>query len=179
MYKYVAFYPQKWRAPTWSWASTNVKGHPSSIRHHISCPNLQEKVTIESTDIEALDSGQLKHGSLTLRGKLLHATFVIRGPPFKYERLTQFICGNSSITGEHRNQSSFQLILENPSTELHYREDLVCVGMFAYAFQLASGNKAQHSHTRASHRTVLTSKSRRNQAINKQKQDRAKERRKS
>jgi hypothetical protein len=38
--------------------------------------------------------------------------------------------GNSSITGQLCSETTFQLNLDNPATELHYREDLVCLGMF-------------------------------------------------
>jgi hypothetical protein len=128
---YEGFYPQRWRAPTWSWASTNVEMHPSSMRHHTSCPNLQNKVTIESTDFDEFSSSQLKHASLTLRGKLLYATFVIRGPPFNLQHTGEMICGSSSITGEIHSDLSFALILDNPATRLPYRENLVCIAMFA------------------------------------------------
>ncbi|KAF2500859.1 HET-domain-containing protein [Lophium mytilinum] len=126
-----AFYPQEWRAPTWSWASTNVRMHPGSIRHHISCPTFQQKVTIESINADAFDSGELKHASLRLRGKLLYATVVIRGPPFDLSYTHEFTCGNSSITRTYHGSPSFDFTLDSPVTQLHSREALVCLGMYA------------------------------------------------
>jgi Heterokaryon incompatibility protein (HET) len=126
-----AFYPQKWRAPTWSWASTNVEMHPSNMRHHLHCPSLQNKVTIAAIDSGAFSSGQLKHASLKLRGKLLYATFAMRGPPFRLDHVNEIICGTSSITQDLHREHSFKLILDNPNAQLHYRGDLICLGMFA------------------------------------------------
>lgn len=125
------FYPQQWRAPTWSWASTNVEAHPSSMRHHIDCSNLQIRATIGAIEVDAFTSGQLKHASLTLRGKPTAMTFIRRRVQSRLEYDTEVVCGSTSINTRSHDASSSQLILDNPDTEPDFRMDLVCLGMFA------------------------------------------------
>jgi heterokaryon incompatibility protein (HET) len=128
--KFVAFSLQEWRAPTWSWASTNVQTHQSNMRHHTSCSNFQYKASIEAVDIDTLGSGQLKHASLKLRGKLVHATFVIRDMLCNGHRNLDFICGSSKITGMLKSEVDIEFSLDNLAAEYNY-QDLVCLGMFS------------------------------------------------
>ncbi|KAH7401368.1 heterokaryon incompatibility protein-domain-containing protein [Pyrenochaeta sp. MPI-SDFR-AT-0127] len=62
-----------WLAPTWSWASNQT-----SFEHttHLGCGKSREMVTIEHLSMEALPSGQIKHASLVLRGKLVNADLI-------------------------------------------------------------------------------------------------------
>jgi hypothetical protein len=122
--------PQKWRAPTWSWASTNVEIHPSNMRLHHRCPNLQYRVTIEGISAQTVESGQLKHASLTLRGKLLLASFVQEKQAEIYSS-TEFICGSSAIAGRLFSDVSFRYIPDEPETHFGRHEGLVCLSMFS------------------------------------------------
>lgn len=124
-------YPRKWRAPTWSWASTNAIVHPSNIRHHTDCSEFQERVRVEAIHVDEWNSGELKHASLTLRGKLLYATCITGGC---LEDKIEFICGSSSITGSLFYENEFDIILDNPDSQLNFRGDLVCLGMLSCGY---------------------------------------------
>jgi hypothetical protein len=135
-----AFYPQKWRAPTWSWANTNVEMHPGHLRHHLDCPKLQHRVIVEGIDSDEFNSGQLKHAQLTLRGRLVRATLAIRGPPFVIGSGVEFICDSASITAELRSEVSFEFFLDDIAAEPHYREEMVCLAMWACDCKEMSGD---------------------------------------
>ncbi|KAI9162856.1 HET-domain-containing protein [Paramyrothecium foliicola] len=59
-------FPEKWRAPSWSWASNNMEIHPGHIRHHLLCSGFNYRATVEDVDVDAKGSGQLNRASLTL-----------------------------------------------------------------------------------------------------------------
>ncbi|KAF2669949.1 HET-domain-containing protein [Microthyrium microscopicum] len=71
---YTSLYPSHWRAPSWSWASTNVAMHPSNMRHHERCANLRRNATVEAIDVVANGSGQLERAVLRIRGKLINGS---------------------------------------------------------------------------------------------------------
>jgi hypothetical protein len=66
-------YSCEWRAPTWSWASTNCQVAPSTM-FIPEVGSRRSKVTIEKLDVDAIGQNSLKHAPLILRGKLLHTT---------------------------------------------------------------------------------------------------------
>ncbi|RFU78464.1 het-domain-containing [Trichoderma arundinaceum] len=128
------FYPQNWRAPSWSWAGTNVTAHPGNVRHHVGprCSELQPKVSVEEIVVDAHDSGQLKHASLTLRGEPLHAIFIQgkkgEDSPTSSSKL---ICGRSAITAKHDyNRTPFELIFDNPDQVIQPQEELVFLSIY-------------------------------------------------
>lgn len=124
------FSPQNWRAPTWSWAAKNLNMHPGNMRYHVGCPELQTHVAIEAVDIDAFGSGQLQRASLTLRGKLLDAAFIIQGQSGRRND-TEFICGGLSRKGNSLVSDGFELTLDDCNHVLPFREELVCLAMFS------------------------------------------------
>ncbi|KAL7792024.1 hypothetical protein V8C37DRAFT_410194 [Trichoderma ceciliae] len=141
------FYPQNWRAPSWSWASTNVRAHPSSVSIHIgrNCLELQAKVSIEEIAVDAHGSGQLKHASLTLRGRPLNVTYAngegFSGSP---DRLT---CGLSVLSGEHkRDLPSFIVVLDNPDPLAQPRGELVFLCIYSCSNCTSSMNRGARNY---------------------------------
>lgn len=106
------------------------------MRHHITCPNLQEKVTIEAINIDESDVGQLKHASLQLRGKLLHATLVLRDLPSNSGHKYEVLFRGSNASGLSTLCNS--LSLDNPDTPLHDGRDVVCLGMYSCNCELSN-----------------------------------------
>ncbi|KAF2803354.1 uncharacterized protein BDZ99DRAFT_171289 [Mytilinidion resinicola] len=69
--------PLKWRAPTWSWASTNGKVWVSNTsKFHGCCEHKQIWVELVDLDIKTKPSGELVHGhaSMRIRCKLIPAS---------------------------------------------------------------------------------------------------------
>ncbi|KAF2114136.1 heterokaryon incompatibility protein-domain-containing protein [Lophiotrema nucula] len=60
-----------WRAPTWSWARANFGIVPSNWLRHLSCLNRRARAVVEDIDVDGYPSGQLKHATIRLRGRLL------------------------------------------------------------------------------------------------------------
>jgi hypothetical protein len=125
------FRPRNWRAPTWIWASTNITTHPGNMRHHVDCSKLHIRVAIEALNIDAVASGQLKHASLTVRGKLLYGTYVHRGPPFSRKYAQELVSGNSSIIATANGSGDFNITFDNPDTPPHFKEELVFMGIYS------------------------------------------------
>jgi hypothetical protein len=62
--------PTKWRAPTWSWASSNATIWVScTITHHRDCQHRQIWGKLQSTDVRANASGALEHATLQVQCK--------------------------------------------------------------------------------------------------------------
>ena len=123
------FHTREWRAPTWSWAGAHLEMHPGHRRHHHRHDNLRDMVTIKAIDYEEFKSGQLKHASLTLRGKLVFSTIVLHGPS-DVPSTVEFICGEASIKGQQYGDDSLKFILDNRDAGIPYREELVCLAMW-------------------------------------------------
>lgn len=123
------FYPQKWRAPSWSWAGNNVAIHPGLIRHHLNCDKFQTKIDIEHIDVDSHRSGALKHASVRLRGKLVYATLIIDGEG-TVDTNAEMVCRSLSASNQ-RSPGRFELILDNPHHDVPYREDLICLCIYA------------------------------------------------
>lgn len=62
-----------WRAPSWSWASQKDYIYHAA---HLGCGWGRSTALVENIDFDAHASGQLKHASLRLRGKLLYGTLI-------------------------------------------------------------------------------------------------------
>jgi hypothetical protein len=66
--------PGKWRAPTWSWASSNARIWVSNTtKYHSGCQDKQIWGDLESIDVKADASGRLEHASFRIRCTLIHA----------------------------------------------------------------------------------------------------------
>jgi hypothetical protein len=107
--------------------------HPGNRRHHLQHDNLRDMVTIEAIDCDKFKSGQLKHASLTLRGKLVFATIIIH-PPNTSENpqpnewnITMAI---PVLGGGLYRQDLLSFVLDNRDAEIYYREELVCLAMW-------------------------------------------------
>lgn len=110
-------YPQTWYTPTWSWASSKEAVWPGDTTE---CLEVHSHVTIEASDIIALESKEPDHASLVLRGKVSNVTSVIKGlssiekyaanfsydnaifraAGFEYERLMEIIFDNLDSCNE-------------------------------------------------------------------------------
>ena len=76
--------PSIWRAPTWSWLSSNdsVWCGPVS-EHHWSCPQKDVCAELDHIDVETKPSGELRKASVRLKCKLLRATVNNPENPFE------------------------------------------------------------------------------------------------
>jgi hypothetical protein len=67
--------PTKWRAPTWSWASSNARIWASNTtKFHRRCQNKQIWGELDNVDVKTNASGELEHASLRIRCKPIRAT---------------------------------------------------------------------------------------------------------
>jgi hypothetical protein len=72
--------PSKWRAPTWSWASSNAKIWVScTTKFHRDCQNKQIWIEREDLNVKAKASGELDYASLRIRCKPICA--IIKSVP--------------------------------------------------------------------------------------------------
>lgn len=72
--------PTKWRAPTWSWASSDARIWVSNTtKFHRNCKNKQVWSELENMDVKAKASGELEQASLRIRCKPICA--VIKSHP--------------------------------------------------------------------------------------------------
>lgn len=120
--------PRKWRAPTWSWAAQDVQACPSDVvRYDSNSPNLQSRVTIQNVNIDTMSSGQLKHASLILQGRIVYATFSCEEDPL----CCQVSCRcSSTVVSAHMVQH--EVLFRRDDAKLHFQEDLVCLAIWAY-----------------------------------------------
>jgi hypothetical protein len=123
-------FPEKWRAPSWSWASNNVEIHPGTIRHHISCSDFRYRATVEEMDIDARDSGELNRATLTIRGKLFHGSFTYKMIEPRDNTLLRITAAVTDSTQESSNNEMLDLTLDNENSELD-GEELVCIAAYA------------------------------------------------
>lgn len=66
----------RWRAPTWSWASTTGTIWVSlTYRDHMHCPGWRSVSEINSVDVKSKLSGELEHATLKLRCRPISALF--------------------------------------------------------------------------------------------------------
>jgi hypothetical protein len=66
--------PTKWRAPSWSWASTNNLTWPSyTFKFHRKCPQRAVWSEVHDLDIKTKPFGELLRASINIKCKLLSA----------------------------------------------------------------------------------------------------------
>lgn len=94
----------QWRAPSWSWASSDFplvyKTYPS---HHLYCAGLEEIAKVTNLDVNALPSGQISDASLTIKGRTLRARITIVDFDDGYDSEAIMSCENErsqNITGD-------------------------------------------------------------------------------
>lgn len=126
------FATQSYRAPTWSWAGSNVEIHPGHFRHHENCTNLRHRVTVEAIESDETQSGQLKNASLQLRSKLVSATISMHeSADLIFGRKFDFTCGSGDkVVGSSRNNTRLEFIVDNRDEEPYYQQDLVFLTMW-------------------------------------------------
>jgi hypothetical protein len=88
--------PTKWRAPTWSWASSNTRIWVSNTtKFHRGCRNKQIWGEVDTVDVKANTSGDLEYASLRIRCKLIRA--VIESQIGGYERTGYALYGTLTL----------------------------------------------------------------------------------
>jgi hypothetical protein len=119
-------YPQTWHAPSWSWASIKAAVWPG---HTTQCLHVQSHVTIQASDMPTLESRQLEHASLVLRGKASNVTSIIKGLSSTETYATDFTYENARFTVGLYYERSLDLIFDNldSDNESQVRDDLVCM----------------------------------------------------
>jgi hypothetical protein len=71
--------PTKWRAPTWSWASSNAKIWVSNLtKFHGEHPGLCLAADMIDLDVQSKESGELEHARIRIKCKPMHATLTPR-----------------------------------------------------------------------------------------------------
>ncbi|ORY12961.1 hypothetical protein BCR34DRAFT_562907 [Clohesyomyces aquaticus] len=120
-------YPTTWRAPTWSWASRNAYVHPSHSRDHRHCAEHRTMATMKSIDVGTSASGQLKHASIILRGKLLFSSFSSENN----EDFSMTVQGTTVAMEDTDGYLNFSIYLDDPELHRPYEQDLVCLSMWS------------------------------------------------
>jgi hypothetical protein len=90
----------------------------------MSCPKSRERASIEVVDVGAFPSGQLQYASLTLRGRIVQATFTV-DPVSSLENFCLFSGPSESTT--YLLQSLF---LDPPYGESLFHAQVVCIAVY-------------------------------------------------
>jgi hypothetical protein len=114
-------FPATWRAPTWSWASTNFQVNPSYFLHHRKCAQQRDTGVVEKLDVDTLSSGQLKHAALALRGRILHAKLTM-SPTSAYKISCKDATGSCWKISDRK---VFQVFLDVPNRPAPCEVDVV------------------------------------------------------
>lgn len=86
--------PDDWRAPSWSWAS---KLAPTGSVTHILCECSQSRARVESINVGAKASGQVKSASITLCGRVVRANLEVPGSGESWNSFSM-VCATSGDT---------------------------------------------------------------------------------
>lgn len=113
----------KWRAPTWSWASSDARIWVSNVtKFHASCGNKQIWVELENVDVKAKASGELEKASLRIRCKPICAV-IEPDPSFDDETkysvygILTFQNSNVSIRAKRSGNSKFDIRVDDLERE--------------------------------------------------------------
>lgn len=112
----------KWRAPTWSWASTNGTIWVSmTYSNHMYCPGWRLLSEIDSVDVKSRPSGELEHATLRIRCRPISA--IIR--PDKASQFCFHLSGTLTFTNSkvqmhtalHKGIVELDIRIDEPSWE--------------------------------------------------------------
>lgn len=113
---------KKWRAPTWSWASTNGTIWVSTTyRDHKDCPGWRLLSEIDSVDVKSRPSGELEHATLRIRCRPISA--IIRPDEaslFRYQVFGTLTFTNSKVqmhAASHQIKSELAIRIDDLSWE--------------------------------------------------------------
>lgn len=98
----------KWRAPSWSWASTNNRAWMSNTyKFHRKCSNREIWAEVDNLDVKARVSGELERALLRVRCRLFQATFTCNLEPDRLRNLLHqtILLNKSNIELDSREQS--------------------------------------------------------------------------
>jgi hypothetical protein len=115
-----------WRAPSWSWAGSNVHVHPGYLRHHKRCSNFKYLVEYERFESEQCRIENLQV-PLILRGKLFHPTSIIRTGGADDGGILQVlteICGTTSST------TNFDVVMDDEGSHFDRKKNLAYLAMW-------------------------------------------------
>lgn len=110
----------RWRAPSWSWASTESQVHPSSIRHHLHCRNIVEEYSFVRIEKRPNWNGKMSAVALHLRGKLIPATCTIEEDDNNYRdgrvigKCMSIDCGNGQSIRWEANLRYIHMDIDTP-----------------------------------------------------------------